>query len=64
LDFNLWLLLDLVILDMAPKRNRLSGAEYKKIAKLKQSNLNEIVKKTIKIDTMFKSKLFCLFIAN
>jgi hypothetical protein len=49
---------------MAPKRNRLSGAEYKKIAKLKQFNLNEIVKKTIKIDTMFKSKLFCLFIAN
>lgn len=35
----------MVILDMAPKRNRLSGAEYKKIAKLKQFNLNEIVKK-------------------
>ncbi|XP_060845774.1 uncharacterized protein LOC132925391 [Rhopalosiphum padi] len=39
---------------MAPRRNRLSGAEYKKIAKLKEFNLNKVVQKTIKIDTMFK----------
>ncbi|XP_050065497.1 uncharacterized protein LOC126554459 [Aphis gossypii] len=39
---------------MAPRRNRLSRAEYKKIAKLKELNLNKIVQKTIKIDTMFK----------
>jgi len=43
---------------MAPRRNRLSGAEYKKIAKLKEFNLNKVVQKTIKIDTMFKSKYF------
>jgi len=43
---------------MAQRRNRLSGAEYKKIAKLKEFNLNAIVQKTIKIDTMFKSKYF------
>jgi len=45
---------------MAPKRNRLSGAEYRKKAKLKEFNLNNDVQKTIKIDTMFKSKLFNL----
>lgn len=43
---------------MTPRRNRLSGAEYKKIAKLKKFNLNKVVQKTIKIDTMFKSKYF------
>jgi len=43
---------------MAPRRNRLSEAEYKKIAKLKEFNLNKIVQKTIKIDTMFKNMYF------
>jgi len=30
---------------MAPKRNRLSGAEYRKNAKLKEFNLKKVVQK-------------------
>lgn len=40
---------------MSDGRKRLSGAEYKKKAKMKKEEQDEIIRKTIKIDSFFKS---------
>lgn len=40
---------------MSDGRKRLSGAEYKKKAKMKKEEQEQIIRKTIKIDSFFKS---------